>query len=219
MLLCRISPDFVARICKYFQWPGIGEKIWARQWCDKGRRFVDEIDDHPGIPRDADGVPIFFILPPAKRASYDKKLARCEVRWRATGDPAFAIEAYVLTYLHRQPPALWVTEAVCNLGTKSRTKGYVTRAFNAGIRRMRYEAVRDAHGGGPKRGGLTWTAAYDRAAENLAQTPAAAGRDSMEADYKKVKRDLKQGRFDRFGVPKMPRKKLGDVLRRKPSPR
>jgi len=180
---------------------------------------MDEVDGRSGIPCDANGVPIFFVLPPELRASYDKKLARCEAGWRATGDPAFAVEAIVLTHLHRQPPLLWVTEAVCSLATKRRTKGYVTRAFNAGIRRMRYEAVRRAHGGGPKRGGLTLEAAYQRAVENLAPTRAAGKSDSMEGGYKKVKRDLKQGRLGRYAVPKMPRKKLGDVLRREPSPR
>ena len=176
---------------------------------------MDEAGDHPDIPRDADGVPIFFILPPALRERYVKKLARCEAGWRTTGDPAFAIEAYVLTYLHRQPPALWVTEAACSLATKHRTKGHVTRALNATIRRMRYEAVRDAHGGGPKRGGLKWTAAYRRAAETLEQTRARGKPPTMEAAYKKVKRELRQGRFGRYAVPKMPRGKLGDVLNRK----
>jgi hypothetical protein len=180
---------------------------------------MDEINGHSDIPCDADGVPIFFVLPPELRASYDKKLARCEAGWRATGDPAFAIEAYVLTHLHRQPPLLWVTEAACSSAARRRTKGHVTRALNAAIRRMRYEAVRDAHGGGPKRGGLTWSAAYRRAAETWAQTRARGESSTMETAYKKVKRDLKQGRFGRYAIPKMPRKKLGDVLRREPSSR
>jgi hypothetical protein len=172
-----------------------------------------------GIPHDADGVPIFFVLPPDLRTSYNNKLARCERGWLATEDPAFAIEAFILTHLHRQPPLLWVTEAACSLAARRRTKGHIKRAIEAVIRRMRYEAVRDAHGGGPKRGGLAWDQAYVRAAETLALTRAAAEPSTMEAVYKQVKRDLKQGRGGLYAMPKMPGRKLGDVLGRKPSPR
>src|SRR5262249_58456903 len=175
---------------------------------------MDEVDGRSGIPCDANGVPIFFVLPPELRASYDKKLARCEAGWRATGDPAFAVEAIVLTHLHRQPPLLWVTEAVCSLATKRRTKGYVTRAFNAGIRRMRYEAVRRAHGGGPKRGGLTLEAAYQRAVENLAPTRAAGQSASLRGGDQKGERELKQSPVGPDGVPPMPRQKLSDRFRR-----
>jgi hypothetical protein len=62
---------------------------------------MDGVD--PGIPHDADGVPIFFVLPSDLRARYDRKLARCERGWLATEDPNFAIEAFILTHLHRHP--------------------------------------------------------------------------------------------------------------------
>jgi len=54
-------------------------------------------DDHPGIPRDANGIPIWLRLPADMRAKYDRKLERCRARWRATRDPAFIIEALILT--------------------------------------------------------------------------------------------------------------------------
>jgi hypothetical protein len=175
---------------------------------------MDEADDHFGVPRDADGVPVFFVLPAELQASYDKRMARCERGWQATGDPAFVSEAQILVHLHRQPPLLWLSEAICMLAVKRRTKGHVTRAFNAAIRRMRYEAVRDA-----KHEGRTWHEAYEHAADVLASTRAAAELSTMESAYKQVKRDLKQGRFGLYAMPKMSREKLGDVLSRKSSPR
>jgi hypothetical protein len=86
----------------------------------------------------------------------------CERGWRATHDPAFVIETSILTYPHRQPPPLWQTGAVISLGTKRRTKGYVTHALNNAMRYMRYQWVRDA-----QESGLTWDKAYVRTAEML----------------------------------------------------
>jgi hypothetical protein len=168
---------------------------------------------HSGIPLDADGVPIFFILPPELRAKYEKKLARCEAGWRATSDPLFVREALLLTYLHRQLSLLWPIEPACDLIAGQRTKGDHTRAYNAAIRRMRYEAVRDARGGGPKHGGLSWEKAYKRAAEVLAPTRAAAEPSTMKMHYNEVKSDLKNGRGGLYALPKIPRAKLGDVLK------
>src|SRR5262245_18384849 len=98
--------------------------------------MADELDLYRHIPRDAAGDPIFFVLPPAMEASYERKLRRCERGWRATGDPAFVIEPQIQTFLHRQPPRLWLTEAAIALITKRRTKAHITRAFSAAIRLM-----------------------------------------------------------------------------------
>lgn len=176
---------------------------------------ADQIDDdHRGIPRDANGVPIFLNLPPAIRAKYSRKLGRCEAAWRATSDPAFLIEAMILTFLHRQPLELWLSEAVCDLLPKRRTKGHVTRAYNAAVRRMRHDAVIDA-----RRRGATWENAYEGAAEALAGTRAAGKADTMKAAYIEVKADIAAGRGALYRMPKMPNKKLGDAVGRKPSPR
>jgi hypothetical protein len=143
-------------------------------------------------------------------------MQRCERGWQTTRDPAFVSEAQILACFHRQPLPLWLTEVVCAWAAKRRTKGHVTRAFNAAIRRMRYEAVQRAYGGGPKRGGLPWRKAYARAAEVLAKTRAAGSPDSMKTDYVKVKRDLREGRFGLYAIPKLPRKSgtpSGDTLK------
>src|SRR6516225_3239124 len=81
-------------------------------------------DDHRGIPRDTNGDPIFLILPPGVKASYDELMAGCEAGWRATGNPAFIKEAMILVHLHRQPPPLWLSEAVCTLADNRRAKGH-----------------------------------------------------------------------------------------------
>jgi hypothetical protein len=171
----------------------------------------DSDDLHRDIPQDANGDPIFFILPLKVRASYDRKMAACEAGWRATGDPAFVGEALTYLWSYRQPPPSWLHEAGWKLVTGRRTKGDATRAFNTTVRWMRYEAVRDA-----KRTDLTWQDAYERAAEVLAETRAAAKAATMEAAYKEVAKDLREGRGTRyFLTPKLPR----DGSSLKPSPR
>ena len=167
-------------------------------------------NDHRGIPRDADGVPIWFRLPADIRAKYDRKLERCRARWRATRDPAFIVEALILSLLHRQPQELWLTEAACDLALKGRTKGYETRARNALKRLMRYQAVRDA-----KRSGRTWEEAYEHAANVLAETTARADPDTMRDTYAKVAKDLKEGRSGLYGMPKLPNKRLSDAVGRR----
>jgi len=197
-IFCRVFSNFVALFCKYFQRVEFRENIWTRQWCDKRAAPMDEVNSHPGIPCDADGIPIFFVLPPSIKARYDEKMRRCEARWRATSDPAFVSEALRLTGWHRQPPAPWVVEAACGPIAARRTKKHTTRAYNAAVRLRRYEAVRAA-----RAGGLTWEEAYKCASEVLEQTPARGKWPSMKASYETVTRDLKQGRFAaRYGIPK-----------------
>ena len=108
----------------------------------RDKRATRSADDpHQAIPKDAHGDPIFFILPDGVRASYERNLAKCEAGWRATGDPGFIRDAQALTHLHRQPPLLWLSEAVIELAAKRRTKGYATRVLRNTIKQMRYEAV------------------------------------------------------------------------------
>jgi hypothetical protein len=171
-------------------------------------------DPHRDIPKDANGDPIFLVLPDGVRAKYERKLAKCERGWRASGDPAFIAEAEIHAHLHRQPKPLWHSEAVLELCAKRRTKGYATRVYNAAVRRMRYEAVREA-----ERRGMTWNDAYEAAAEALHGTRAAGAASTMKDAYVEVAADFKNGRGGRYLWPLIPRKKLGDVLRRKPPPR
>ena len=178
-------------------------------------------DDHPGIPHDADGNPIFLILPPDMQAEYDRKLEMCRAGWQATDDPAAPMEALVLAYCYRQPPQFWFVEAACMVMSKRRTKRYMTRRYNATIKWMRYEQVRHA----VREEGLHWPQAYRRAAERLAKTTAKAEWPSMKADYDEVARDIKQGRGALYVfMPKTPnfaryKARLGEGSKRKPSPR
>jgi hypothetical protein len=180
---------------------------------ERGAAEAFDPTDTTKIPLAADGNPIFFILPPGVQASYDQRMLTCRQGWETTSDPAFAIEAYIYTHLFRQPPPLWVTEAVCSLAVRRRTKAYITRAFNAAIRWMRFEAVRDA-----KRT-RTWEDAYEHAAESLAGTAARGKGTTMKTDYNRVMADLKAGRSGLYIPPKMPRGALGDRLKHKSPPR
>ncbi len=82
----------------------------------------DDHRDHRVIPGDADGNPIFLILPAGVQASYDRKMKACEDGWRATGDPWAVAEAHTLTLLHRQVPPAWLDDAVWALAIQRRTK-------------------------------------------------------------------------------------------------
>jgi hypothetical protein len=144
----------------------------------------DGAGDHQGIPRDANDDPIFLILPPGVQESYDRKLSRCRAGWQATGDPAFVIEAQIQTHLHRQPPLLWLTEAVVALATKRRTKGYAKRAFEAHIRWMRFDTLRTA-----KKHGLRWLQDQIKSATEVAAgTNAEAERERAEDVKRNAKR-------------------------------
>ena len=172
----------------------------------------DADDDHRGIPRDAEGNPIYLILPPRIRAGYERKLAACRAGWEATQDPAAPMEALVLALVYRQPPQLWFIEAACAVMSRRRTKGYVTRRYNATIRWMRFAAVRDA-----KRRGLTWEAAYDDAADELSWTAASAEPRTMKAAYDEVANDLRWGRQALYTyTPTIP--KFGAAQTRAPAP-
>ena len=50
-------------------------------------------DRYRGIPRGADGLPIFFILEPDVQRDFDAKLARCELGWNADRHPGFVKQA------------------------------------------------------------------------------------------------------------------------------
>ena len=160
-------------------------------------------DDHAGIPRDAEGNPVFLILPEGVRATYHRRMAAREKAWAQTGDPAAIGEAAVYTFSHRQPQPKWLCEAIVELTAAVRTKSQVKRARDNQIHFQRYELVRDAKyiieytdGRGRRRDrpGITWDRAYETAAKALAGSPAAGDEDTMRASYMRVKADLKQGR-------------------------
>jgi hypothetical protein len=206
---------FVVLFRKCYQCLASAKNPWMRQKRDKtdlrpgaaqfagagafgtDATLVDYVAKHAHIPRDADGDPIFWILPPGVQASYDRKLAGCEAGWAATGDPLFVAEASTLARLHRQPAPAWLDDAVYRLAGNRRTKGHAKRAAEAAAHLMRYFAVRSA-----RRAGLSWERAWERATEILAGTHAAGEPDTVRRSYIRVSRDTKAGRGVRYHAPK-----------------
>jgi hypothetical protein len=180
-------------------------------------------DPHYNIPRDADGLPIFFILEPDVQRDYDRKMMECERGWSATRDPGFVKQAQIWLHIFRQPSPLWLSEAIIAVCERRQNKGHVAHAIRAAIRLMRYRAVCDA----PKPGTydiktgqrITWNDAYNHAVQKLARSPARAGWRTMKADYQQVKRDFDQGRGGLYDRP-LPTfgRKLRDVLNGKHRP-
>jgi hypothetical protein len=148
-------------------------------------------DDHRDIPRDAQGNPIFLILPPAMRERYGSQMAQCEAAWRG-GEPLAVAEAVVRSQLHPQPIPVWVADAVVELAVKRRTKKQAKRHLEAQKDLARFELVRDL-----KAANRTWPEAYAEASSMLAGTLAQGDDDTMSRAYKAVKRDLKGRRFAR----------------------
>jgi hypothetical protein len=169
----------------------------------------DNDDGHRGIPRDAEGNPIFLILPPGMQAQYDRRMEKCEKGWLATHHPGFISEAEAWRFLHRQPGTLWLSEAIMGLTVKRLTKTYVTRAYNDAVRLMRCEAVQTAK----REEGLSWGQAYKRAAELLKGTHAAGKPSTMKKAYVDVMADLKAGRGSIYLTPLKPRRTLSDALK------
>jgi hypothetical protein len=168
--------------------------FWMRQKRDKGLHVgvldhdahVNDLH-HQWIPRDANGDPIFFVLPPKLQEQFDERLALCEAAWRE-GEPLAIAEAQTWTFIYRQPVKAWLEQAVVELAMSRRTKTQAARIKAAGKRLIRYQRVRDLH-----EAGMTWDAAHARAGELLKCSDATA-----KADYAAVKRDLKAGRYGKY---------------------
>src|SRR5262249_51764525 len=244
--------NLVAQFLKSFQRSKIGENICTRQRHDKRRPSMakskaktnaavssvpgvpteSEItpeDPHYNIPRGADGLPIFFILEPDVRRAFNAKMARGELGWNADRHPGFVKQAQTWVALFRQPPPLWLSEAVIIVCERRQDeyegKGPVGRAIKAAIRLMRYRAVLAATPVGPcsdvKTGEpVRWRDVRKHAAQSLVNGPAQGKASTMKADYERVKDDVKHGRgglyltlLPTFG------RKLSDVLNGKHRPK
>jgi hypothetical protein len=156
---------------------------------------------HRNIPKDANGDPIFLILPPELRPRYEARMAQFQRGWNASRDPAFVTEAHKWAHLHRQPSPQWLDEAVWILAANRRTAEHAKRADERAAHFMRYQAVRDVKGPG-----VSWEQATERAAEILAGTGAEGEPKTMWESYKLVKRDLREGRGDLYIRPKPQRR-------------
>jgi hypothetical protein len=158
-------------------------------------------DDHRGIPRDEHGVPVLFVLPPAMRARYDEKLARCEAAWRE-GEPLAIAEAATLSSLHRQPIPKWLEQAIIELAAKRRTPAQAKRCEEARKDWIRYTVVRDLKLGIPgiykPIAKLSWDDAYAEASRVLQGTPAAGEESTMKRAYAAVRGDLGKGRHGKY---------------------
>jgi hypothetical protein len=152
------------------------------------RRTIND-DDHRGIPRDANGDPVYVILPPKWRLQYEKDMEHCETAWRATSDPFIAAEALSWAHFHRQAVPAWLHEAMWVVAAGRRSKAHAQRALIAFKHLARYEMVRDL-----KATGLTWKESYARAADLLAGGSAAGEPKAMKESYGRVRADLKHGR-------------------------
>ena len=185
---------FVALIRVYYQRliRAIGD--WMRQGRDKMAEDDGDIPhdatDYGDIPRDAKGDPVFLILPPGLRESYENWISSCLKSWRETGDPLAVAEAATVARLYRQTLPAWLDEAIWSLADRRRTKTHGKRAQEAAVRLSRYMRVRDLHASG-----LTWEASYAEAASASAAEP-----DTVRMAYKTVAHDLRLGRSGRYHI-------------------
>jgi hypothetical protein len=150
------------------------------------------------MKHDANGVPMWFELPPGVQQSFDRKLARCQRAWRA-GEKLAVAEALTLTFFYRQTIAPWLEEAAISVLVARRTKADVKQYRQRMIDYARWAEVecfhRPTNQGG---GGLTWVAAYGAAAKRLAGTAAQGGPDCMAKSYKTVARARREKRGARY---------------------
>jgi hypothetical protein len=173
-----------------------------RQRRDKTEPEKASDDDHHGIPRDAEGAPVFLILPPTLQAQYEEQMRACEAAWRV-GEPLAVAEATTCTHNYRQPIPKWLERAVVELVMRGRSDQQAQRYDKAQIRLMRYMAVRDlkfdiSQGKARRFTNISWEETYERAAESLVQTSAAGSAATMKADYARVLCDLKAGHSGKY---------------------
>jgi hypothetical protein len=109
--------------------------------------------------------------------------AAIERAWKLSGDLHIIADRLALCRIEGEPPPEWVHRALLAMADASRTPAELRRYREGAVRFVRYAAVWEAH----HREGLSWEKAKDRAVEMLRGAPAAADRETMWGDYKKVK--------------------------------
>jgi hypothetical protein len=150
-------------------------------------------DCHENIPKDANGDPIFLILPPGDRAKYEKRMASLKQAWAATEDPAYFREATTLQFIHRQPTPRWLYEAGDAIAAGRRTRQHDEQYLDGQRHLRRYTTVRAF-----REAGYTEDAALDKAVEELARTGHAAARTTIKDSYDRIRRELQAGRYGRY---------------------
>jgi hypothetical protein len=157
---------------------------------DEPRAQAETRDDHENIPKDENGVPVFFILPPSIRAKYERRLSGFERAWNATKDPAFFRQAFALSHLHRQPTPRWLYEAGDAIAAGRRTRRHDEHYLDGQRHLRRYQIVRAF-----RKAGLSLDKALDKACERLGEMGAAAARSTIEDSYDRIRRELQANRF------------------------
>jgi hypothetical protein len=89
----------------------------------------DGEDPHKHVPKDVDGNPVFLVLPPGVKASYDRKMRNCEAGWQATGDPWAVAEAHAND---ATPPSLAALARRRHLGARQQTPNQAARQARPG---------------------------------------------------------------------------------------
>jgi hypothetical protein len=180
---------------------------WRLECETRGLDHDAHVNDyrHRHIPRDANGDPVYLILPPAIRADYERRISACEAAWKE-GEPLAVSEAVAWTTLFRQVNPKWLDQAVFDLALSKRTPRQVERYRDAMKRSIRYQYVRNLNNEGE---GVTWDEAYAEASILLEGTHAAGSVDTMKREYTKAAGDLKRGRGGRYHM-------LNDKRLRKP---
>jgi C4-dicarboxylate-specific signal transduction histidine kinase len=150
-------------------------------------------DCHENILKDANGDPIFLILPPAIRAKYEERLSGFEQAWNATKDPAYFREANAWAHFHRQPTPRWLFEAGDEVAAGRRTKQHDERYLDAMRHWMRYQTVRAF-----REAGCTEDEALDKACKELERRRAAVSKYTIKDSYDRIKREFKAKRHGRY---------------------
>jgi hypothetical protein len=160
-------------------------------------------DPHRDIPKDANGDPIFFVLPDGVKASYERTLRSAKDAWCTTGDPGALRQAAVFIKHHRQPMPDWFFDAIMTLTTNLRSDSDVQRANDNATHSQRYQVVRDQIADAATAGvKLAVDKASGRAADRFRTL---GSTEDLKRSYYKVKKALKQGLGAAFNTIHIPR--------------
>jgi hypothetical protein len=160
-------------------------------------------DPHRDIPKDANGDPIFLILPDGVRASYERKLENAKRAWLATGDPGALRQAAAHIKFHRQPMPDWVFDALMTFLTGLRGDSDVKRAKNNAVHSQRYQVVRDEKADAEAAPGIEMSV-DEASARAAAKFKTLGSAEDLRRSYFKVRKALKQGLGGAFNTIHIP---------------
>jgi hypothetical protein len=158
---------------------------------------------HRDIPKDANGDPVFLILPAGVKADYERRDRNNKETWLATGNPG-ALRKAALDIKHfRQPQPDWYVDAIVTILTNMISDRDVQRAKNNAMHSRRYQIVRDIKADADAAGAeISIDEASERAADRFKTLGSFA---DMRQSYFKVQRALKKGLGGAFSTIHIPR--------------